>query len=73
MTRVEQFLNFLDKVDEEVGIGLGIDYDDINENNIDSLKSEFIQKFTIEHDFNDILNQLNENEDKSLLEELNEI
>jgi hypothetical protein len=73
MNRINKFIKFLDIVDEKIGIGLGIDYEYITEENIDSLKKEFIEKFTVRHNYNNILNRLNENFNKSYMEILNEI
>jgi hypothetical protein len=73
MNRINKFIKFLDIVDEKIGIGLGIDYEYITEENIDSLKKEFIEKFTVQHNYNRILNRLNENFNKSYMEILNEI
>ena len=73
MNRINKFIEFLDIVDEKIGIGLGIDYEYITEENIDSLKKQFVEKFTVQHNYNDILNRLNENLNKSYMEILNEI
>ena len=76
--KINKFIEFLDLVDEQIGIGLGIDYADINESNIESLKEEFIHKFTVKYGFKDLLNQKillenNINSSKSFMEILNEI
>ena len=73
MNRINNFIKFLDIVDEKIGIGLGIDYEYITEENIDFLKKEFIEKFTVQHNYNRILNRLNENFNKSYMEILSEI
>lgn len=73
MSRIKKFINFLDLVDEKIGIGLGVDYENINENNIDDLKSEFINKFTVQYNYKNILNKLDENLGKNYMEILNEI
>ena len=68
-----KLIEVVDKIDEELGIGMGIV---INEKtNVDNYIAAFLHKFTIEHDFNDMLSYMNENENinKSFREELNEI
>ncbi len=73
MTRKEKFIKFLDLVDEKIGIGLDIDYDEINDDNVDVLKAEFVEKFTVKHNFKKILLKLNENKNKSYMELLDEV
>lgn len=73
MDKKEKFIEFLNLIDDELGIGLGIDYDDISEEIIDKLKDDFIKKFTVVYNFSEILNSLNESSGKSYMEMLDEI
>ena len=68
-----KLIELVDKIDEELGIGMGII---INEKtDVDNYIASFLHKFTVQHDFIDMLSYMNEDENinKSFREELNEI
>lgn len=62
------------EIDDELGIGLGIKINETTD--VDNYIKLFLQEFTIDHDFTDLLSiqdYINESESKSLLEKLNGI
>ena len=60
------------EIDNELGIGLGIKINETTD--VDNYIKLFLQEFTIDHDFTDLLSiQDYINESKSLLEKLNGI
>ena len=73
MNRILKLIKIVDKIDDELGIGMGIVIDENTD--VDKYISDFLHKFTVEHDFTEMLSYINESENinKSLLEELNEI
>ena len=73
MNRISKLIKIVDKIDEELGIGMGIVIDE--KTDVDKYISDFVHKFTVEHNFTEMLSYINESENinKSLLEELNEI
>lgn len=68
--RLDKLIQLLDKIDEEIGIGPSEEI--IDETKVDVYISNFINEFKRYKVF-DMLYSLNENTNKSLLEELNEI
>lgn len=68
-----KLIKMVDKIDEELGIGMGMTIDERTD--VDKYISAFLHKFTVEHNFSEMLSYMNESENinKSLLEELNEI
>ncbi len=68
--RLDKLIQLLDKIDEEIGIGPSEEI--IDETKVDVYISNFINEFK-QYKVFDMLYSLNENTNKSLLEELNEI
>ena len=68
--RLDKLIQLLDKIDEEIGIGPSEEI--IEETKVDVYINNLINKFK-QYKVFDMLCSLNENTNKSLLEELNEI
>ena len=68
--RLDKLIQLFDKIDEEIGIGPSEEI--IDETKVDVYINNFINKFK-QYKVFDMLCSLNENTNKSLLEELNEI
>ena len=70
MSRLEKLKSLFERIDDEIGIGPSEDI--IDDNKVDEYIKNFLMEFE-EYKVFDMLKSLNENNGKSLLEELNEI